>query len=188
MGSPVQRLSYESYLALERQAAHRHEFVDGVVYAMAGGSIEHGRLAARLAMLLGARLAERPCGVFSSDVRVRIEATNRTTYPDLSVVCGSIERADDDAEALVNPKALVEVLSESTEASDRGEKFAHYRRIPSLQDCVLVSQSERRIEIFHREGQRWTLSEATAGERIRIASLDVELDVDALYQNPLETA
>ena len=109
---------------------------------MAGGTPEHGRLAAALAGELRGKLRGRPCAVFSSDVRIRIAATDRTTYPDLSVVCGKRETAADDPDALVNPIVIVEVLSDSTEADDRGAKFAHYRRLESLREYVLVSQHE----------------------------------------------
>ena len=150
-------MSYPEYLAAERGAKTRHEYLSGTSWAMAGGTPEHGRLAAALAGELRGKLRGRPCAVFSSDVRIRIAATDRTTYPDLSVVCGKRETAADDPDALVNPIVIVEVLSDSTEADDRGAKFAHYRRLESLREYVLVSQHERRIEVFRREGEHWTL-------------------------------
>jgi Uma2 family endonuclease len=180
------RMTYAEYLALERTSEEKHEYVNGQVYSMAGGTPDHGRLAMNLGGLLRAALAGKPCAVFSSDVRVRIEATGRSTYPDLSVVCGRLARAGDDNDAITNPTVLVEVLSDTTEASDRGDKFAHYRRLPSLREYVLVSQTAERIEIFHR-GDRgdWVLTEAGSGETIRLESIDVALAVDDVYHDPL---
>jgi Uma2 family endonuclease len=130
--------------------------VNGDVWAMAGGTIEHGGLA---------------------------------TYPDLSVVCGQLRTADDDPDAITNPVLLVEVLSDSTEAYDRGAKWANYRRIGSLRDYVLVSQAEPLIEAFRRtEGGRFELLEARAGESIELASIGARLDVSAVYANPLGAA
>lgn len=179
------RLSYSEYLAMERTSETKHEYVNGAVYAMAGGTTEHGRLAMSLGRLLGNALDGRRCVTFSSDVRVRISATGRSTYPDLSVVCGGLERAPDDPDAITNPTVIVEVLSDSTEGSDRGDKFAHYRRLPSLQQYVLVSQTAPRIEVFTRQGEAWVLTEATAGETLRLASLDIALAVDEVYRDPL---
>src|SRR5690606_18254945 len=117
----------------------------------AGSTLEHARLASRVAYLLGRELEGRPCEVFSSDARVRIEATDLDTYPDLSVVCGKPQSADADAHALINPILLVEVLSDSTEAYDRGQKAAHYRRIPSLRAYLMVAQHEPRLELQLRQ-------------------------------------
>ena len=113
---------------------------------------------------------------------MRIPETGLSTYPDLSVVCGELETAPDDKDAITNPILLVEVLSDSTEAYDRGAKWAHYRRIPSLREYVLVSQGEPRVEVFRRiEAGRWELLEARPGETIELASLGVRLDVAAVY-------
>jgi Uma2 family endonuclease len=156
---------------------------------MAGGTIEHGGLAVAVAGEIGLALRGKPCRAFSSDVRVRIRETDLATYPDLSVVCGQLERAPDDPDAITNPILLVEVLSDSTEAYDRGAKWARYRRIASLRDYVLVSQAEPLIEVYRRtEGGRFELFEARAGETIELASIGARLDVSAVYANPLETA
>ena len=118
---------------------------------------------------------------------MRILATGLSTYPDASVVCGRTETAPDDPDAMVNPVLLVEVLSDSSEAYDRGAKAAHYRRIPSLKEYMLVSQSEPLIEVYRRgEGGRWELREARPGEAIELASVDVSLQVSAIYANPQE--
>jgi Uma2 family endonuclease len=126
--------------------------------------------------------------VFSSDVRVRIEATGRSTYPDLSVVCGRLARASDDSDAITNPVVIVEVLSDSTEASDRGDEFAHYRRLPSVREYLLVSQHTERLEVFRRrEGGDWVSSEALRGQVLRLDSIDVSLSVDEAYHDPLRS-
>ncbi len=176
---------YAEYLQLERESRLKHEFLDGRVRAMAGGTIEHGRLASRFDHLVRSALGERPCEVFSSDTKLRIDASNRTTYADLSVVCGRLERSRDDPEAVTNPVVIVEVLSESTEAYDRGEKFRHYRRLPSLQEYVLISQDEPLVEVWRRDGDAWRPTEHGPGGAVHLASLDVSVPVDALYANPL---
>lgn len=186
---PITRMSYAEYLEREARSEVRHEFLRGEVYAMAGGTPEHGALAIAFASELRAALRGKPCRVFSSDVRVYVPATGLSTYPDLSVVCGRLETHPEDPNAVTNPIVLVEVLSDSTEAHDRGAKAAHYRKLMSLREYVLVSQSEPRIEIMRR-GERgvWELHEASVGESIELASLGVRLSVDAIYEDPLATA
>jgi Uma2 family endonuclease len=183
-------MTYAEYCAFEREAAVKHEYLRGEVFpmgggtfAMAGGSIEHGRLAARIIILLGRELERRPCDLLSSDVRVRVEATDLDTYPDATVVCGSVQTAHADTHAIINPILLVEVLSDSTEAYDRGQKASHYRRIPSLRAYLLVSQHEPRLELqVHQADGRWTLIEVGAGERLEIEPLGIGLDVDEVYR------
>jgi Uma2 family endonuclease len=181
---PAARMSYEAYLAFEREAASKHEYLRGMVLAMAGGTPEHARLASNLARLIGNAIVGRPCAVFSSDLRVRIVETDRSTYPDLTVVCGRLELAPDDDAAVVNPSVIVEILSDSTEADDRGEKFAHYRRLPSLRDYVLVAQKTQRIEVYRREGERWILTEHGPGTSFELSSLDARISVDEVYLDP----
>lgn len=182
---PVARTSYPEYLAQERVARSKHEYVRGLVLAMAGGSPEHARLAGSLARLLGNAVQGRPCAVFSSDLRVRIVETDRSTYPDLTVVRGHRRTAPDDEDAIVNPTIVVEVLSDSTEVDDRGEKFAHYRRLPSLQEYVLVAQKARRIEVYRREGQRWVLTDHGPGTELELDSIGATIAVDDVYLDPL---
>ena len=181
------RMTYGEYLAAEEASEIRHEFLNGEVWAMSGGTPEHGALAAALIRHIGNALDGRPCRVFTSDVRVRVADTGLSTYPDVTIVCSQVETAPEDANAVTNPVVLVEILSDSTEAYDRGAKFAHYRRLPSLQAYVLVSQMEPRIEVYRRtDAGQWLLSEARGGETIEIAPLAVTLDVNAIYANPLE--
>ena len=186
---PSAPVTYAEYLAAEVKSDVRHEYLNGAVWAMTGGTTEHGALAAAFMRELGEALRGKPCRVYSSDVRVRVLATGLATYPDISVVCGRLETAPDDPDAIVNPVVLVEVLSDTTEGYDRGAKAAHYRRIPSLREYVLVSQREPLVEVQRRaEGGRWELLEARAGEAIELGSLGVSLAVSAVYANPLGPA
>mgnify|MGYP000426214640 CR=1 FL=1 len=180
------RVSYADYVAHEAASAERHEYVEGAIVAMAGGSVAHARLIGQLQFALRVALAGRPCLVLASDMRVRIRAADRATYPDVLVVCGEIQRDPDDDHAIVNPAVVIEVLSDTTERDDRAAKAADYRRLPSLREYVLVSQRARAVEVYRREApRRWTLDEVVAGERFALAALGVELAVDDLYVDPL---
>lgn len=182
-------VSYADYLALEAKTGTKHEWLDGVVYDMAGGTPDHAGLALAVGSELRAQLRGKPCRVFSSDLKIRVLATGLATYPDLGVVCGTLETDPEDANAATNPKVLVEVLSDSTEGYDRGEKFAHYRRIPSLREYVLVSQNEPHIEVFRKnEAGKWELAEeGFSGETVPLAGIECVLSVDEVYADPLRT-
>lgn len=179
------KISYSAYRAAEAARETKHEYLDGIERAMAGGTIAHGALAARVIGLFDRALAGRGCRVFSSDVRIRIEASNRSVYPDASIVCGKVEAAADDEDAIVNPVAIVEVLSESSEAYDRGEKLRHYKRLPSLREYLLVSQHEPLVELFRRDGDQWVVTEHGPGDRVHLRSLDVTLPVDDIFRDTL---
>jgi Uma2 family endonuclease len=183
--APELKYTYAEYLALEQRSEFKHEYFAGRVYAMSGGTPEHGRLAAQIILLLGEQLRGKPCVTFTSDVRVRIPATDVALYPDVSVLCGKLERAEDDHDAVTNPRVVVEVLSKSSAKYDREEKFAQYRRIPSLECYVLVSQTERLLEVFTRNADgTWTLRDVREGEA-RIDAIECRLEVDAVYRDPL---
>jgi Uma2 family endonuclease len=188
MGNAAEKIhyTYAEYLAAEEKSELKHEWLNGEIFCMAGGTPEHAALAASVSRELGNALQSRPCRVFSSDLRVKIKATGLSTYPDISVVCGQLELDAEDRNAVLNPLLLVEVLSESSEGYDRGEKFAHYRRIPSLREYVMVSQQNQRIEVYRRSPEGlWILHEAGPGENIELASLGCSLSVDEIYKNPL---
>lgn len=185
--APDLRMTYEQYLKEEVNSPTKHEFLRGVVYAMAGGTPEHAALAASMTISLGTALRGSPCRVYSSDLRVRIIETDLATYPDMTVVCGQLEMSPDDPYATSNPSLIVEVLSDSTEAYDRGAKAAHYRRIPSLREYVFISHREKKIEIFRRKGENaWELSEYGPGQKAVI--LGCNIAVDEVYRNDLEPA
>lgn len=184
----VREMTYAEYLAFERASARRHEYVNGRVYAMAGGSPEHARLAGAMIAALTTTLRGKPCAPFSSDLRVRNVVTGRSTYPDVTVVCGALAHAGDDPDAATNPAVIVEVLSETTERDDRGEKWAHYQRIASLREYVLLSQDSRRVEVYSRDEQQsdlWHYREYGTGGRVALPSLGITIDVDDVYANPL---
>ena len=185
MNEPARKLTFTfaEYLEQERASDVKHEFVNGEIFAMAGGTIAHGRLASMVNATLVAQLLGRPCEVYTSDVRIRVLATGLATYPDISVVCGGLELDPADANTVVNPIVLIEVLSDSTEGYDRGEKFAHYQHLPSLQEYMLVSQHGPRIEVFRRnqDGKTWTLHIAKASESATLASIGCEVAVDNVY-------
>ena len=178
-------MTHREYVEFLASAADKHEFVRGEVRAMAGGTPEHARLAARVIAALAALAGGSGCEVFSSDLRVRVEATDFDTFPDVTVVCGALETAADDRNAVTNPTLIVEVLCDSTEAYDRGEKFAHYRRLLSLREYLLVSPRARRLELFQRGADgAWTLLEADPGGALRLASIGGELAADVVFGPP----
>ena len=183
--APERRYTFREYVELEASSDARYEFFDGIVYAMSGGSPDHSRLAANVISLLTAQLAGKPCQAFTSDLRVRVLETGLATHPDVSVICGSLERDPEDANTATNPLVLVEVLSPSTQRYDREEKAAHYRRIPSLESYVLISQEERRLEVFTRnQDGSWTLRETRTGAA-ELPAIGCQLPVDDVYRNPL---
>lgn len=179
------RVTYAGYLALESKQGERLELVDGWVYAMAGGSPRHARLAARIARLLGNQLEKSPCEPYSSDLKIHIARVKRTTYGDVVIVCGEPRTSDADANAVTNPTVIVEVLSPSTEADDRGDKWSDYRRLPSLQHYVLVSQDARLIEVYSRDGLRWSYEDARDRGSVALGAVDAQLDLDAIYAGVL---
>lgn len=185
--APERKYTFREYLELEESSELRYEFFDGCVYAMSGGSPEHSGLAANVIQILGVQLATKPCRVFTSDLRVRVLATGLATHPDVTVICGSLERDPEDDKTATNPVVIVEVLSPTTKRYDREEKAAHYRRIPSLQHYVLISQEEHRIEVFTRnEDNSWTLREAWNGTA-ELSVIGCRLPVEAVYRDPLAT-
>jgi Uma2 family endonuclease len=173
--------TYLEYRSLEDASVTKHEFLDGEIYAMAGGTPLHAALGAAVVTSLGNQLGGSPCRVYNSDLRVRVVATGLATYPDATVVRGDVESDLEDRQAVVNPKAIVEVLSDGTEAYDRGEKLAHYQKIASLDAVVLVSQKERRIELWQRENVGWVRAEAGRGQSVAVNSIGCTLTVDAVY-------
>jgi Uma2 family endonuclease len=172
----------EDYLAVEEMSGVRHEYLDGEIFAMAGGTPEHAALSAAIVVLLGARLAGTKCRPYSADLRVRVRATGLATYPDAAVICGAPERDPESKTHVLNPVVLVEVLSSSTEDYDRGEKREHYQRIDSLRDYVLVAQDRRSVEVFSRAPSgEWTHRVHQSGESVALSSLDLAFEVDDLY-------
>lgn len=178
-----ERATEAEYLARERASDARHEYVNGEIVAMAGGSPAHAQLAYNLIAALGARLRAGPCRGYSSDLRVHVAATRLYTYPDLTVVCGEPRFHTEDGDTLINPTLIAEVLSDATEAYDRGAKFAHYQRLESLREYVLVSQNERRIEVFRRaEGGDWMYHEYRDAGLVALPALGIEVPLAEVYE------
>jgi Uma2 family endonuclease len=181
--APYHSYTYREYLTVEEGSNVKHEFFNGEIYAMAGGTPEHSALTATLIRTLGNQLDGGPCRVYTSDLRIRVLATGLATYPDVSVVCGELQRDPDDRVTATNPKILVEVLSDSTAAYDRGEKLEQYKRIDSLQAVLLFSQTSRRVELHERTERGWRTEVFTADQKVPLPSIGAELTLASVYAN-----
>lgn len=178
-----QRYTPEEYLALERKAEYKSEYVNGRIYAMTGASREHNLIAGNVFARLHARLRGRPCEVYMSDMRVKVSPTGAYHYPDVVAVCGAPRFEDSHVDTLLNPTVIVEVLSPSTEAYDRGEKFAHYRRLETLAEYVLVAQDKLRVEHYQRDGERWVLTEISGLEGVlSLPTVGCEIPLREIYE------
>lgn len=177
-----ERLTESEYLALERAAEFKSEFENGEVFAMSGGTAAHSLLASNVQYALRRQLDGKPCLVFTSDMRVRLPDGNHK-YPDISALCGEPEYFDDVKDALLNPTLLVEVLSASTEAYDRGAKFRAYRQIPSLVDYVLIAQDQWLVEHYEKRAGEWILHEHSGEDAVvQLRSLQgAQLKLRELY-------
>ncbi len=175
-------LTEAEFLELERRAEFKSEFFDGEMFAMAGGTREHSLIAMNLGAELRNRLKKPPCLTYNADLRVKNEATGLLTYPDISVVCGPERFLDEERDTLTNPTLIGEILSDSTEAYDRGTKFSHYRLIPSLQHVLFVSQKEPRIECYTRIGEGWRLSEGLGlNAQLELPALEISLALSEVF-------
>lgn len=185
--STARRLHYQyaEYLAALEQSALKLEYCDGVIYAMAGGTRAHAELAAATIVALHASLP-RSCRIATSDLKVRVEATDLSAFPDASVVCGAARTSTIDSNALVNPTILVEVTSRSTEDYDRGDKASHYKQLESLEVILFVSHKARRITILERTADagrvRWTERDVRGGEVVTLPVHGASFPVDAVYE------
>jgi Uma2 family endonuclease len=184
---PRRHYTFHDYLILEQSANVRHEFLDGEIYAMAGGTPQHAAISMNVGATLNVQLRGKPCRVHSSDLRIRVPATGLVAYPDVSVVCGHVERDPEDTNTIVNPVVIVEVLSPSTEEYDRYEKLAHYKQLASLSEVLLVAHSQKEVEHWRRgaDGQ-WAVSVARSTEVIALTSVGCTLDVEDIYRDELE--
>jgi len=180
---PKPRITPEQYLALERKAERRSEYLDGEMFLMSGATLEHIQIVRNLTFELTLQLKDRPCEVLPTEMRTKVSQTGLYTYPDLAVICCKPEFEDEHFDTLTNPMLIIEVLSESTESYDRGRKFAHYRSIGTLKEYVLVSQWECRIERFVRgESDAWTYTECTdPNGSIELESAACRLSVAGIY-------
>lgn len=171
------------YLELEKSSEYKSEYYKGEIFAMAGASALHNRLVRNLTGLFWEKFRNRPCNVYASDLRVRVDATSLYTYPDLVIVCGKEEYLDNSLDTLTNPTIIFEVLSDSTEKYDRGQKFSFYREISSLQEYILVSSREKKLEKFKRvDSGNWLFSESKEGELFQIESIEAILNLEDVYE------
>lgn len=180
------RMTVEEYLAWDLAHEGRHEFVNGEVWAMAGAHTVHNLVTANVIVALGTRLRGSPCRAYPSDMRVLIDETGLYCYPDITVVCGRPETVATNPPTLLNPKVIVEVLSESTASFDKNTKFAHYRRRVSIETVIFVSWPERRIEAYRRSAEGWLLTEARDDETLAIVSLGIDLPLPEVYDGMRE--
>lgn len=180
---PKPLLTPEEYLARERRAETKSEYLRGEVFAMAGASRAHNLITSNLVFTIGGQLRDRPCEVYTSDMRVKVSPTGLYTYPDVVVVCGEPQFEDAQADTLLNPKVIVEVLSPSTADYDRGGKFTHYRRLTSLQEYLLVSQDRPLVEHYVRQSpDEWLLAERSSlQDHLDLPSIECRLPLAEIY-------
>jgi len=183
--NPTHRISAEEYLAMEDMAEGRSEFINGNVVAMSGNTIPHIRILRNLVVQLDGQLRGKPCEIFFNELRVKVELTGDYFYPDLVGVCGGPSFDALSNITLTNPTVLIEILSPSTEAYDRGQKFLHYQQIPTLKEYCLVSQDAPRIELYTRgENSAWTyISVAGLDHSIRFESIDCSVALADIYRD-----
>jgi Uma2 family endonuclease len=177
-------LTPEEYLAIERKAEIRSEYIQGRMYAMSGASLRHSALVGNILGGIWTQTRGKGCHVHATDLRVKVTPTGLYTYPDVVAFCGEARVEDSHQDTLLNPAVIVEVLSPSTEAYDRGEKFANYRRIDALREYVLVSQDKKRVEHFRRDGDDWRLTEISEpGAALHLEAIGCSLTLLAIYEN-----
>lgn len=182
---PLHRYSFADYVQLEEESSTRHEFLEGEIVAMAGGTPEHAALAMAAGRQLGNQLDGTNCRVFSSDLRIRVRETGLATYPDVTVVCGPSERDPESATTITNPKVVVEVTSDSSEHYDRGEKLEQYKKISSLEAVVIVSHREHLVDVWARGEGGWAHAVGREGQTVAMACVNASLDVGVCTQRRL---
>ena len=176
------RYTQEEYLVLERKADYKSEYINGQIIAMAGTSRRHNLVAGNCYREISLQLRGRRCEIYISDMRVKVSPTGLYTYPDIVVACGEVHFEDAETDTLISPTVIIEVLSPSTEAYDRGEKFAHYRRLESLQEYILIAQDHVRIERYVRQGVEWVLSEVSALDgTVHLTAINCSLALSDVY-------
>ena len=181
-GLPDTWVSPEQYLTLEDEAESKSEYIDGVIYAMPGAMPLHSLIVANVIAELRSGLRGGRCRVYASDLKVTTPNRKRYFYPDASVICGELLLTEDRKDIVMNPTVMIEVLTPGTAAYDRGPKFLSYQTIPSLEDYVLVSQDERRVESYRRQGESWLYTRIEDQDAsLVIASIGTELKLTEIY-------
>ena len=183
---PKYHLSPEEYLAIERKAEFKSEYIDGEIYAMPGASPRHNLIVGNIIGELHARLKTTNCAVYPSDLKVRVPDSSKFFYPDVSVVCGEAQLADSEKDVVLNPVLIVEVLSDSTESFDRGAKFQAYQEIPTLNEYVLVAQDKYMVEHYVRQPDGWLYTKPKGTDAtLTLAFLECHLKLDEVYRKVL---
>lgn len=179
---PQTKFTPTQYLAVEEVSGYRSEYIDGEIYAMAGGSSDHSLIEGNVVTILNQLLEPRPCSVYTSNLRLMIEQENVFTYPDAMIVCGQVEFLKGRNDTCKNPIVIVEVLSKSTRRYDRGKKFSYYKKIPTLQEYLLIDSERLHVEIFRREGNRWNVEMLNdAADALALKSVALEIPIRRLY-------
>lgn len=180
---PQTRMSVEEYLAFERNSELRHEYIDGSVYALAGGTLNHSTICLNLGRIIGNALLNKHCRAFTSDAQVLLPPGSRYVYPDLSISCHDQDLGTE--EALTSPSVIFEVLSPGTELYDRTKKFDYYRQHPTIEEYVLISSQDMTVDIFRRSNtpHLWTYHPFRDGDLVSIACIQVEFPLADLYAN-----
>jgi Uma2 family endonuclease len=173
--------SYDDYLRALEASHIKLEFCNGQIYAMAGGTPTHAQLGARVIRWLGAGLGTGPCEVYSSDLKIRVESSDLSTFPDASIVCGKRELSPVDSQAVTNPTILVEVTSRSTEDYDRGEKLRHYQQLPAVRAVLFVSHRSPTVTVVERTLTGWAQHDVEHGGEVVLHEPALRLSVDELY-------
>lgn len=178
-------MTVEEYLAFEDASTEKHEFIGGVVYAMAGAGVSHNRVVRNTVVEIGQFLKEKPCEIFQSDLKVHVKTESGISYPDITIVCDELQFLETRTDVVTNPSVIVEVLSPSTQNYDHGEKFMFYRQIESLQEYILISSMELRIEKFKKEASgSWTLTEyKNLTDKLPIDTIQFQLLLAEIYRD-----
>ena len=178
----IPRITPEQYLALERKADFKSEYSNGFIIAMAGASRAHNLITGNIHGEIRSQLKGHPCRAYACDMRLRVTPTGLYAYPDVMAVCGAAAFEDDEVDTLLNPTMIVEVLSPTTEAFDRGDKFRQYRELASLREYVLIAQDKVLVERYARQGEDWLLTVSRSlDESLRLASIDCEIPLREIY-------
>lgn len=179
------KLTVAEYLAFERASESKHEYFDGDVFAMTGGTPAHSLIASNFIREAGNALKDHPCVVYTSDLRVKVNPSGLYTYPDVTIVCGEQRFDDDQRDTLINPTVVVEVLSKSTASYDRGPKSKHFRKIVSLQALIFIEQDSPSVEVYRRQSDgNWVMSDATElTDSIAIESIGISIPLVEIYRN-----
>jgi hypothetical protein len=182
---PKEKVSVEEFLDFERKALEKSELINGEIYAMTGTTRKHNRIAGNLFSYLHGLFKNKSCNIYFSDLRVQVEKTNLITYPDLVITCGEEILRDSYKDTILNPKCIIEVLSESTEKYDRGDKFSHYQKIESLEEYILVSQDTYKVESFLRSTKEtWVYTCIEGLESVlAIQSIGGEVSLGVVYSD-----